>query len=328
MSLKIELGLFNLDFTDHHAILGVPVDAELKDIRKRYLTIARRLHPDSFVTNDESDRQRASELLSKLVNPAYEKLSQEKTYNEYCVLLKLKGQQALRQQETVLLTSDSARRLAGATGDIEQPYRTALKELTTQQYENLDKTLEVTGQISELNMVYLMRKSVQGDGLSSKPKPGSPPPAKSPSGAASPAPARSGPPAKDDLVHRAWKRSQEFETKQDFTKAILELREALQIDPNNATTHTRLGSIYLKTKQPTMAKIHFRKALELNPQDPIALASLRTLDPNAVQAAKSSAKAEDSGAKSSKNAKSDSSSKGDKPGNSGGLFGLFGGKKK
>ena len=28
MSLKIEQGLFNLDFMDYHAILGAPVDAD------------------------------------------------------------------------------------------------------------------------------------------------------------------------------------------------------------------------------------------------------------------------------------------------------------
>ena len=47
MSLKIDRGLFKYDFIDHHAILCVPVDADVKDIRKRYLQIARRLHPDS-----------------------------------------------------------------------------------------------------------------------------------------------------------------------------------------------------------------------------------------------------------------------------------------
>jgi len=33
---KIDSGLFQFDFTDHHAVLGVPIDADFKDIRKRY----------------------------------------------------------------------------------------------------------------------------------------------------------------------------------------------------------------------------------------------------------------------------------------------------
>jgi len=76
MSFKIDSGLFKFNFTDHHAVLGVPVDAEFKDIRKRYLKIARCLHPDSCSAQSEADKQRANQLLSKLVNPAYENFSQ------------------------------------------------------------------------------------------------------------------------------------------------------------------------------------------------------------------------------------------------------------
>ena len=47
MLLKIDGGLFIYDFIDHHAILCVPVNAEFPEIRKRYLQIARHLHPDS-----------------------------------------------------------------------------------------------------------------------------------------------------------------------------------------------------------------------------------------------------------------------------------------
>lgn len=54
MSFKIKSGLFKFDLTDHHAILGVPVDADFKDIRKRYLQIARRLHPDSCGAKTET----------------------------------------------------------------------------------------------------------------------------------------------------------------------------------------------------------------------------------------------------------------------------------
>ena len=79
MSLKIDGGLFTYDFIDHHAILCVPVDADFKEIRKRYLQIARKLHPDSSSLGNESDKQKANQLLSRLVNPAYEKFSVEQT---------------------------------------------------------------------------------------------------------------------------------------------------------------------------------------------------------------------------------------------------------
>lgn len=318
MSFKIEQGLFNLDFTDYHAILGIPVDAGPNDIRKQYLKIVRRLHPDSSANENEEDRKRASELLSKMVNPAYEKLSQEKNYTEYLVLLKLKGQQAQRQQETVLLTSSPARELA-ASSDIQTAYKATLKKLTDKQYENLSDTLDITGQISELNLVYLMRRdgqvevpNTQGQSSTqSAARPTAPTPT---------TPKKPAPPSKAQLVEAYLRRASEFESKQDFPKAILELREAIQIDPQNSMTHSRLGMVYLKNKQLTMAKIHFNKALEINPEDEVALAGRNRVDPSA-QSEKSQATKGKPAAKAP--------AKGKKPDQSGGgLFGLFGGKKK
>ncbi len=318
MSFKIEQGLFNLDFTDYHAILGVPVDAEIKDIRKRYLGIARRLHPDSGSADNEADRQRAAEYLSKLVNPAYEKLSQEKNYSEYTLLLRLKGQQALKQQETVVLTSDSARQVAAAS-DVENSYRIALKQLSEQQYQQLDKTLEIIGLISELNLVYLMRKESRGEAVGAARKPASGAASGSSTRPTAPkAPNPSPPPSRETLVAAYLRRAQEFETKQDFPRAILELRDALKMDPTNSTCHSRLGVIYLKTNQATMAKIHFNKALELNPQDAVALEGKRRVEgPNAKAANKPDGKG---GKAASRGGQSDTKG--------GGLFGLFGNKKK
>jgi curved DNA-binding protein CbpA len=316
MSFKIEQGLFNSEFVDYHAILGVSVDAEVKDIRKRYLTIARRLHPDSCAAEDEADRQRASEFLSKLVNPAYEKLSQERNYTEHQLMLKLKGQQALRQQDTVILTSNAARQLA-ATGDLEQTYRTSLKDLAENQYQSLSQTLEQIGQISELNLVYLMRKEGKVDAGTGQAKP--PSAAKAGSAGARSTAARSSqpaaPPPKESIVASNLRRAYEFESRQDYAKAIRELREALKISPTNSQCHTRLGVIHMKLNQATMAKVHFNQALKLNPQDATALEGKRRLEPTSTATDKKEPKAE-----KPKDNKSDKSG--------GGMFGLFGGKKK
>jgi curved DNA-binding protein CbpA len=319
MSPKIEQGLFTLDFTDYHAILGIPVDAEIKDIRKRYLAIARRLHPDSCASEAESDRQQASELLSKLVNPAYEKLSQERNYTEYCVLLRLKGQQALKQQDTVVLTGDPARRLAAAS-DIDNAYKAALKDLSEKQYQQLNQTLELTGQISELNLVYLMRKEGKGEAVGVQRKSN---PVGSSAARSTAAPPPPPPSTRESLINAYLRRAQEFESKQDFQKAIVELRDAIKIDPTNSSCHSRLGMIYLKTNQVTMAKIHFNKALELNPQDAVALEGKSRLEaPNSKGATASKLDAKGAKPDPKKGGKSDAK------GNGGGLFGLFGSKKK
>ncbi|TVQ20462.1 MAG: tetratricopeptide repeat protein [Leptolyngbya sp. DLM2.Bin15] len=318
MSFNIDKGLFTSDFIDHHAVLGVPVDADMKGIRKQYLKIARRLHPDSSDIKTDSDRRLAGEYLSKLVNPAYEYLSQEKNFSEHQIILKLKGQQAQRQQETIVLSTDRARQLAAAS-NTNGDYQAALKELVEQQYQALEQTPEVIGRISELNLVYLMRTAGQDNGaLRTAARPdeqsslSSTPAAKPASRPAAP------PPTKDSLVDSFIRRAEEFEKQQNYAKAILELREALKLNPKNSNCHSRMGMIYIKTKQAKMARIHFDKALEINPNDEIAGAGRRMLEQsgNASQA---------TGAKStgSKRAASDKDTS-----SKGGLFGLFGGRKK
>ncbi len=311
MSFRIDRGLFTSEFIDYHAILGVPVDAEPKDIRKRYLKIARRLHPDSLTDRSESDRQQASQLLSKLVNPAYEKLSQEKLYADYCVTLQLKGKQALKQQETIVLTSDPARRLAGvSSSELGQVYRKILHELSEHLYGAFDSAPDLIGQISELNLIYLMRQ----DNASVLPRTTvtnpSVPPRRGKDTAASKAPPRQ--PTRRELTAAYLRRSEDYENKQDYPRAVLELRDALKLEPQNGNLHTRLGVIYMKANQQTMAKIHFNQALKLNPQDVRAAEGLRRVDPQNSQT--------DAQRTSPKDNKSNKSG--------GGLFGLFGGKKK
>lgn len=320
MTLQIDQGLFRLEMIDHHAILGIPLNSDAKQVRKPYLKIVRRLHPDSHAAEGEGAKQKASELLSKLVNPAYEMLSNEKEVAEYSVLLKLKGQQLQRQGDTVQLATDAARKLASAA-NVDHVYQTELKALSAAQYESLDRALEITGQISELNLVYLMRtaggkmevKAGQPESTPSATTAASAKTAKTEKGKAykpqagqPPEPIRS-----VSLLEQYIRRAEDFELRKDYTSAVRELREALQTNPRSADCHARLGQVYLKSKQGTMAKIHFGKALEYDPQNQLALEGKKLLE----QASKKQSQA--TAQKSSAQEKS-----------KGGLFGLFGGKKK
>jgi hypothetical protein len=77
-----------------------------------------------------------------------------------------------------------------------------------------------------------------------------------------------------------------------------------------------MGMTYLRQKQPTMAKIHFNKALSIDPQDPIALEGKQKLDPPTAKP-------------STQGTTPKLAAKATQPKPSGGLFGgLFGGKKK
>ncbi|AFZ55972.1 tetratricopeptide repeat protein [Anabaena cylindrica FACHB-243] len=312
MSLKIDGGLFKYDFIDHHAILCVPVDADAKEVRKRYLKIARRLHPDSSVVTKSADKDIANQLLSKLVNPAYEKLSVERNRAEYSLILSQIGKRLAQESTSIELSTDIAKQLAIAP-NIDLLYKSEVAKLAETQFDELQQVSQFISQISELNLVYLMRRagrlmktpqSLPTNTTSNTNTPASPPP----------------PPPKDDSpVAQYLRRAQILIEKNQFTQAKVELQDALKLEPRNSRCHSLMAIIYLQQNQLKMAKIHFENALRLNPQDKIAL----EWKPKVEQAM---------GIKSGTVQVDSSPNTGDnQPDNSGngGLFGgLFGGKKK
>jgi curved DNA-binding protein CbpA len=324
MSFNIERGLFLLDFVDHHAILGVPVDADVKDIRKRYLKIARILHPDSFAFGNEQDKHFASQFLSKMVNPAREKLCQEKERSEYEVLLKLKGQLGVQKKSSFEFGSNLAKQLLVAS-NADHFYHTSLRDLATKQYEQLDQVLEITAQISELNLAYLMQKAGSTT-VQEQPRKqfytGSNIPDSTQAAPAHATPSRPTPatsPSRESFVDQYYRRAEGFVEKNNHAQAILELRDALKVEPNNSRCHALLGVIYLRQNQLPMAKIHLNKALETDSNNPLAKEGKQRLEQMLAGSGKSGTSAAQKA-----NPKTDKS--GGQSG--GGLFGLFGGKKK
>ncbi|HEY9652919.1 MAG TPA: J domain-containing protein, partial [Coleofasciculaceae cyanobacterium] len=269
MSFQIERGLFKLDFIDHYAILGIPVTTDEKEVRKRYLKIARRLHPDSCKSESESEKKHANELLTKLVNPAYEQLS--RSNREYMVSLGHLGKRLAAERGKVSIGSQSAKQLAQSGANLDNAYKSTVQNLAAKQYESLDQVLDKIAEISELNMVYLMMK--EGKGIATKRQ------------------GLDGGPGdkdkdkdkelkKDDKSHhpvpttgeQAYiRRAQGYMEKNNFAGAVLELREALKLQPTSSVCHSLLGFAYLKQNQVTMAKVHITKALQLNPKDERAL---------------------------------------------------------
>lgn len=329
MSMNIDRGLFLLDFSDYHAVLGVPIDADTQTIRKRYLKIARRLHPDSCASESEEDRKRASEFLSKLVNPAWEKLSQEKEKEEYDLLLKLKGQQAARQGNLALGTL--GKELTTASNP-DHFYRSSLKNLAEKQFEHLDQTLDVIGQISELNIAYLMRKegangSAKTTASPSKLYTGSNLPDSSQSGTPPTMPQNAPLPRRETVSDQYYRRAEGYMAKNNLAQAVLELRDALRLEPQNSRCHALLGEIYRRQNQQTMAKIHFNKALEFEPDNELALQGRQRLEKQ-VNGGKTAGGAKTSAQKQSPKSGKPSNTGKSNDNSGGGLFGLFGGKKK
>ncbi|MGB3298430.1 MAG: J domain-containing protein [Phormidesmis sp.] len=306
--MTINEGLFKLDVTDHHAVLGFSLAEEPKKVRKRYLKIARGLHPDSLRDASDEQKKRASELLSKWVNPAYEALSQEKSAKEHSIVLKMKQQQLVARPILLSAKSDAAKKLLGASS-LEQDYAAALQKIAAIQFDDLTQVESAIATISELNAVYLMRKGNVGQTPAAAPSETDP----STSSAADSTPRR---PRHEAIIESYLGRAKEFDYKRDYSRAILELREAIAAHPQSAPCHGYLASLYLKSGQATLAKIHARQALALDPENELAKAVQAKLDVTAAQPA-SAGKSAQKGTAPPKAA-----------GKGGGLFsGLFGGKK-
>ncbi|MGF1520873.1 MAG: DnaJ domain-containing protein [Leptolyngbyaceae cyanobacterium] len=311
--MNIDQGLFNLDLTDYHAILGVSIDADAKQIRKRYLKIARKLHPDSLAAATDTEKRQASELLSKLVNPAYEKLTQEKEMAEYKVVLRLQGEQLSRRPAGLNIQTESAKALL-QTSDVLNLYNNSLKKLADEQYESLDQVLNITGQISELNLAYLVTaggKTGFTTQTNSAPSTSNRSSATSASSRSAPPPPPSPKQQRESVIGSYLNRSREFEQKKDFSRAILEMREAVRSHPNSAPCHSQLASLYLQAGQRKMARIHLKRALDIDPSNSLA----QELQPIIHQA--------NQGETTRKVGSKSTASK-----SRGGLFGLFGGKEK
>ncbi|MEB3292285.1 MAG: DnaJ domain-containing protein [Synechococcales bacterium] len=320
MVFQLQRGLFTTDFSDHYAVLGVPIGADAKEIRKSYLKIARRLHPDSTAIVSETDKQLAAQLLSKLVNPAWEILSNDQQRQEYTLLLKLKGQAAARNPSAIAHLGGLAQKVM-ETKPLAHAYRSAAQEISGQQYELLDQALELIEQLSEVNLIYLARSEGDFQPSTVAPAPSAPPtehptPSATPAAAAPATPSAATPTAstaRHSLAEPYYNRAEIAFRRQNYAQAILELRDAIKLDAKESRYQSLLGMVYLEQKQGTMARIHFDKALELNPQDPLALAGKQKLQGSAqTLTAKATTKPADPMAKQS-----------------GGLFGgLFGNKKK
>ncbi len=332
--MTIHAGLFKLDMTDHYAVLGFSLAANPQQVRKRYLGIARQLHPDSLREASDQQKRLASELLSKWVNPAYEILSQEKAAAEYRILLKIKQKQLVEKPDllSLLLTTGSAATQLMQAQNVEADYAAAVQALAAEQFSDLTQVKTVINQLSELNAVYLMRRGAAQKSAGQSGQAAS----SLSSGAASRSPENVNSAAKaraamspqirtqNGIVDSYLNRAQEFEAQADYSRAILELREVINSHPKSAPCHAHLASLYLKSGQATMAKIHAKQALILDPANALAQTVQAKLGVQTSDASKGSTKAAKAGAKQGGNQGGNQG----EPKKGGLLSGLFGGKKR
>lgn len=274
MVLRLDKGLFQLDeFSDYHAILGVPVDATPEQIRRQYLQIVRRLHPDRLQGDRQQFREMSTLILARVVNPAYNVLSQPQRYQEHLLALQTKAQQARVRQISIRAMHEAAQKLA-ISPQIASDYQALVQQLSTDLYSSLTEIEERINQLSELNLVFLQRNSVTAPATPAAPIAGTPA-----ASAAVPAATVSGSTATStaERIDSYLRRAEDYISKQAFAPAIAELRDALRLDANDSRCHALMGSIYLQQNQLTMARVSIRRALTLDPQNAQALEAQRQL---------------------------------------------------
>ncbi len=325
MALAIKHGLFRLNITDYHAILGVPLDDAPKIIRLKYLIIAQQLHPDTC-KGDQVRKDLANSILSKLVNPAYQKLSRKNCFAEHQLVLTQIGKRLAEKSDRMTVASTQAKDLLQSEHKLELVYNEHLKKLIANQYKDLEKVTDKIAIISELNLVYLMIKQGRAinreDKIQAKAPQQKQPPTKTSSVKPPQSTSTNKPPEEITPQVRVLsfiRRAKEYIDKNSYSQAIAELRDGLKIDPNNSTCHGLMGKIYLLQNQITMAKVHISKAYKANPQDPIVIEVRKELN--------KLTKNQDIKAKNGK-AKGSSKSNAPKSDNKGLFSGLFGTKKK
>ncbi len=308
-TFRIDRGIGHYDFNDYYAVLGLPLTAEASHVRKRYLMIAKCLHPDIHGRTD-LEKQVATQYLSKLVNPAYNVLSQERERTEYSAILKLLGKRLMKRNQNFLPQSDIAKKYLSSSKDIN--YEQAIQEVAKIQYNDLNQALERIGLLSELNLVHILLQegykqlsngAINLGAVVANPSSVNPPsninnntnnrvnpiyPNSSntnntnyqyqPRNESKTSPvnnqagiSQAGTKGATGSIDQYISQSESYIRQQLWASALKELRSAIQIDCNNSKCHALLGFVYMNQKLTGMAKVSFQQALKLNPEEPLAL---------------------------------------------------------
>lgn len=73
------------------------------------------------------------------------------------------------------------------------------------------------------------------------------------------------------VIDSHLQRAQKLAQKQNYKGAIFELRQAIKAYPDNALCHSTLSVLYLQSQQNTMAGVHAKRTLALDPTNQLAM---------------------------------------------------------
>lgn len=259
-NFKIDKGLASYGISDHYAILGLSMTSEATQIRKKFLKLAKILHPDVFGRTAE-EKETATKYFSKMVSPAYQLLNSDRERGEYLATLRMFAQGKKQKEETPTLSSEIAQKLYRIPHEI--TYKQYVEQVAPKQYESLDSILEHTATLSELNLVYLFTQT----SLSFSSGSATSPTTNQPTNAETTPVAK---PAQSPAL-RNLNMAELFISKKQWTDALKELLSAEKLDPNNAKVYALKGVVQMNQNAAAIAKASFQKALKLDPKEATAL---------------------------------------------------------
>ncbi len=260
-SFRIGKGLGQYTTNDYFAALGVPLTADGTQIRQRYTTLAKMLHPDVC----RQDAERACQYFAKLVSPAYAAIGPAKPRGEYQTLMRLIGKQLLKKNQPIVPTFPTTQRYVAMP--TLPNYERMVQSLAESQYTFLDRVMTVCEQLSELNLFYVL--FTEGY-VPSEPVT---PPAPAPTQPIQKVEAETAP----SSLAAALAQAEGYIQAQEWDKALTLLRQLLPQHSNNSQVHTLLGLVYWNKKVLGMAKVSFQQALKLDGRNEIALKNLEKL---------------------------------------------------
>jgi curved DNA-binding protein CbpA len=260
-NFKINKGLASYGISDHYAILGLPMTTDAAQIRKKFLKLAKILHPDVFGRTPE-EKETATKYFSKMVSPAYQLLNSDRERGEYLATLRMFAQNKKQKEEVPTLSSELAQKLYRIPHEI--TYKQYVEQVSPKQYETLDSIMEYTAILSELNLVYLFTQTSLS--FSSSSSTATPVGSQGTNAEATPAAKPAQSPALRNL-----NMAELFISKKQWTDALKELLSAEKLDPNNAKVYALKGLVQMNQNAAAIAKASFQKALKLDPKEPTAI---------------------------------------------------------
>ncbi|MBS3030536.1 MAG: DnaJ domain-containing protein [Dolichospermum sp. DET50] len=254
---------------DPYAVLGVSVNADDRQISKRYYILTKQLHPDNYINKNEPKQELAQIVFTQLINPAYEKLKQTQKRLNTIALLRSEAQ-VLDPQTAVGIQISIIQSISTmSAGEAELFYEDVVASYASSQYYSLHQSYQMIQQLRALNIVYLSYQQ-----LTNEYKPVIPaeenqvlPDTSSPNTILQTE-------SKSEPINYAqqyYERAVDYYNQENWSLAVQELRDAIKLDLTNADYYALLGVVHFQQKFLGMAKVYIRQALKINPQQQLAL---------------------------------------------------------